>query len=91
MELRGQLSIDLAQNLVVALVFPEAVKRLTLALQFQNQIIGGFLPALSFRGGAQYTHICNTATLFTCSKWAILKSQQQARKALLVINLMKPA
>jgi len=33
MELRGQLSIDLAQNLGVALVFPEAVKRLTLALQ----------------------------------------------------------
>ena len=64
MELRGQLSIDLAQNLVVALVFPEAVKRLTLALQFQNQIIGGFLPALSFRAGRAVRHIFATPPLY---------------------------
>ena len=54
MELRGQLSIDLAQNLVVAPSFTEAVKRLTRALQFRNQTVGGLLPALSFRAGAHH-------------------------------------
>jgi hypothetical protein len=55
MELCGQLSIDLAQNLVAALTFTETVKRLRqLVLQFRNRIIGGLLPALWFSAGAHH-------------------------------------